>query len=297
MGVLTTRLPKPTLPVLNYPIVYHQLRLMKACGVRRIVIVVGHLGFEVARQIERLPSLDLDIEYVPQDRALGIAHSVGALEPYIDAPFLLFLGDIYLHGPRLDCMVDTFHNERADAVIGSMVEPDPSRISRNFCIEADKSNRVTRVIEKPRHPASNLKGIGVYLFAPSVFDAVRRTPRTAMRDEYEITDSIQIMVEHGQSVFACDCADQDTNITNPQDLLNINLDALKAQGESNLVHESAALASDVKLDHAIVGAGATIGDGAQLSNVVVFANARVEPGADIKSAIVTEQGVYTLNEG
>lgn len=297
MGVLSTQLPKPVLPVLNYPIVYHQLRLMEACGVRRVVIVVGHLGFEVARQIERLPSLDIEIEYVPQDQALGIAHSVGALEPCIDSPFLLFLGDIYLNGPRLDRMVDTFHSEQADAVIGSIVEPDPSRISRNFCIETQEKNRVTRVIEKPRHPATNIKGIGVYLFAPSVFDAVRRTPRTAMRDEYEITDSIQIMVERGQSVFASDCADQDTNITNPQDLLNINLNALEASGESKLVHESAELGSDVRLDHAIIGAGATIGDGARLSKVVVFANASVESGVDITSAIVTEQGAYTLNEG
>lgn len=296
MGVLSTRLPKPVLPVMNYPIVYHQMRLMEACGVRRVVIVVGHLGFEVARQIERLPSLQIEIEYVPQDQALGIAHSVGALESCIDSPFLLFLGDIYLHGPRLDRMLDSFQKNGADAVIGSIRESDPSRISRNFCIEADKSDRVTRVIEKPRQPASDIKGIGVYLFAPSVFDAVRRTPRTAMRDEYEITDSIQIMVDDGRAVYACDCADQDANITNPQDLLNINLKALAASGEANLVHESAVVGSGVQLDGAILGAGATIGADARLSNVVVFANATVDSGADLSNAIVTEQGAHSLIE-
>jgi len=296
MGVLSTRLPKPVLPVLNYPIVYHQMRLMQACGVQRVVIVVGHLGFEVARQIERLPSLDIEIEYVPQDQALGIAHSVGALEPCIDSAFLLFLGDIYLHGPKLDRMVDLFRKHDADAVIGSIREPDPSRISRNFSIETDKDNRVNRVIEKPRQPASDLKGIGVYLFSPSVFDAVRRTPRTAMRDEYEITDSIQIMVDRSQKVFACDCADQDVNITNPRDLLNINLNALSASGETNLVHESATVGSDVKLERAIVGANATVGDGARLQNAVVFANVTVEPGADLSNAIVTEQGAHRLTD-
>ncbi len=294
MGVLSTRLPKPVLPVLNLPIVYHQMRLMEACGVRRVVIVVGHLGFEVARQIERLPSLGIEIEYVPQDQALGIAHSVGALESHIDSPFLLFLGDIYLHGPKLDRMLNTFKKQNADAVIGSIREPDASRISRNFCIETEKKDRVTRVIEKPRQPASDIKGIGVYLFAPSVFDAVRRTPRTAMRDEYEITDSIQIMVDREQAVYACDCADQDANITNPQDLLSINLKALAASGDANLVHESASIGADVQLDHAVVGAGAAIGKGASLSNVIVFADATVEAGAALDQAIVTEQGAHRL---
>ncbi len=297
MGVLSTRLPKPVLPVLNLPIVYHQMRLMKACGVKRVVIVVGHLGFEVARQIERLPSLDIEIEYVPQDQALGIAHSVGALEPCIDSPFLLFLGDIYLHGPKLDRMLSVFEKNGADAVIGSIQEADPARISRNFCIETDKKQRVTRVIEKPREPASDIKGIGVYLFAPSVFDAVRRTPRTAMRDEYEITDSIQIMVDRDQLVYACDCADQDANITNPQDLLSINLNALTASGEPNLVHDRAKLGKDVQLDQSIIGDGASIGTGARLSRVVVFANASVDPGTELSDAIVTEQGAHRLLQG
>jgi dTDP-glucose pyrophosphorylase len=294
MGVLSTKLPKPVLPVLNRPIVYHQMQLMAECGVQRVIIVVGHLGFEVARQIERMPGLGLEIDYVPQDRALGIAHSVGALEPHIDSPFLLFLGDIYLQGPKLDRMLTAAAQPGADAVIGSIREPDPSRITRNFCIEADKKNRVSRVIEKPRHPASDVKGIGVYWFAPSVFDAVRRTPRTAMRDEYEITDSIQIMIDDGRAVYACNCAEEDVNITNPQDLLAINLHALAARGEASLVHDSANVAKDAKLDQTIVGAGATVGAGAQLSRVVVFAGAQVEAGANLTDAVVTEQGAHPV---
>ena len=41
----------------------------------------------------------------------------------------------------------------------------------------DDDGRATRVVEKPRQPLSHLKGVGVYLFAPVVFDAIRRTPR------------------------------------------------------------------------------------------------------------------------
>ena len=53
------------------------------------------------------------------------------------------------------------------------------------------------MIEKPRYVDSQLKGCGLYVFDPHIFDAIRRTPRTAMRDEYEITDSIQILINDG----------------------------------------------------------------------------------------------------
>ena len=72
------------------------------------------------------------------------------------------------------------------AVLAVKDEPDPAAIRKNFAVIQDERQRVTRVIEKPRASPNRLKGVGLYLFDLTVFDAIRRTPRTAMRDEYEI---------------------------------------------------------------------------------------------------------------
>ena len=56
------------------------------------------------------------------------------------------------------------------------------------------------MIEKPRYIDNDLKGCGLYLFDLPVFDAIRRTPKTAMRDEYEITAAIQIVIDDGLPV-------------------------------------------------------------------------------------------------
>ena len=82
------------------------------------------------------------------------------------------------------------------------------------------------MIEKPQHPPSRLKGCGLYLFDPIFFDAVRRTPRTAMRDEYEITDAIQIFIDDGHRVRAARVIRDDLNLSYPADLLDINLKLL-----------------------------------------------------------------------
>ena len=200
MARLPTDLPKCVLPVLGKPILSYQLELLAELGVRQVYVVVGHRGFEVVREIERLPNLGLRIDYVEQEATLGIAHCVGTLEKYLNLPFLLMLGDIYLRRPRLAEMVNLFETSRADAVLCAIHEESDKALSRNFCIVQGHDGLVQRVVEKPRHPLTRLKGVGVYLFSPVVFDAIRRTPRTAMRDEYEITDSIQILVNDGCQV-------------------------------------------------------------------------------------------------
>ena len=67
------------------------------------------------------------------------------------------------------------------------------------------------------------------MFDPHIFDAIRRTPRTAMRDEYEITDSIQILINDGYVVHHHPIVERDLNLTKPEDLLTINLIELARQ--------------------------------------------------------------------
>jgi len=294
MSVLPTRLPKPVLPVLGEPILYHQLRAMAEVGIRRVYVVVGERGYEVVRELERLPRLGLQIEYVEQTETHGIAHCVGCLERYLDEPFLLFLGDIFFVAPRLHEMMDVFSREQPDAVLAAIEETDTAAIRRNFCILTDESGRATRVIEKPRNPRSSIKGVGLYLFRPVVFDAIRRTPRTAMRDEYEITDSIQILIDDGYVVKTSFCVAKDRNVTAPADLLEINLEAIDRLGLDKHVGSDVLIESDAVIRHAVIGSRCRIGKRARVVDSVVFREVTVPEGAQIERAIVTEQGVLRI---
>jgi dTDP-glucose pyrophosphorylase len=291
---LPTDLPKCVLPVLNRPILAHQLDLLEALGVRQVFVVVGHRGFEVVREIERLPSHGLRIEYVEQHETLGIAHCVGTLESRLDRPFLLLLGDIFLRRPRLQEMVDSFRTHQADAVLCAVPEAADEALSRNFCIVPGEDGRVVRVVEKPRHPPTRQKGVGVYLFTPIIFDAVRRTPRTAMRDEYEITDSIQILVNDGYHVRTSCCVEGDINVTMPGDLLAINLEALRDAQTTVCCASTANVSPSVSLRECVVGEYARIGDGARLERCVVFPHADVSAHAEIRQAIITRDGVCSV---
>ncbi len=300
MGVLPTALPKVVLPILDEPIVYHQLRMMAGLGIRKAFVVVGFRGHEVVRQIERMPPSGVELHYVEQRQRLGIAHCVGTLERRLDGPFMLFLGDIYFDAPRIGEMLDAFWGHirdgmcPPDAVLGAIEEKTIAALQRNYCIVSDEAGRAIRVIEKPRHPKSRIKGVGVYLFRPVVFDAIRRTPRTAMRDEYEITDSIQILIEDGYYVRACTCVEADLNVTYPKDLLDINLSLMHAKGLERLIGRQVELGDGAEIVQSVVCSGARVGAGAVLRECLVFPGAAVDPGARLHRAIVTDEGLLSV---
>ena len=294
MYPFSERSPKPILPILNRPLLTHQIEVMRECGITDIFIVVGHLGYQVARTFGDGAQFGVRIQFVEQESTLGLAHAVGGLEARIQFPFLLMLGDIYFHlnaplRPLLDEVVDG----RANANLVSMYEPDPAMVRRNFVIQANDAGRVHRVIEKPRYVNSQLKGCGLYVFDQHIFDAIRRTPRTAMRDEYEITDSIQILIGDGYLVKHHPIVTRDLNLTKPDDLLTINLIELDRRGLAKLVGDDVRVAAGAQIEHSVIGDGVVIRQPIRISNSVIMPNVVVDSARDLDSVVMDgEHSVY-----
>ena len=256
MYPFSERSPKPILPILNRPLLTHQIEVMRDCGISDIHIVVGHLGYQVARTFGDGTQFGVRIHFVEQESTLGLAHAVGALETRIQEPFLLMLGDIYFHlKAPIKPLLDEVLGGEVNANLVSMYEPDAAMVRRNFVIDADERGRVRRVIEKPRYVDSQLKGCGLYVFDQHIFDAIRRTPRTAMRDEYEITDSIQILINDGYHVCHHPIVERDLNLTKPEDLLAINLIELGRKGLEHLVGERVSAPSGTRIERSVIGEG------------------------------------------
>lgn len=282
-------LPKPLLPILNKPLLVWHLDAMRKLGIEDIVIVIGHLGHHVVRSLGDGSDYGVRLRYVEQEKVLGIAHAVAQLEAHIQDPFLLFLGDIFFETEDLSQMVDCFGRKGVDGVLAVKKEKDPDAIRRNFTVELNDGGFVTRVIEKPRHPRTDLKGCGLYMFDPAIFDAIRRTPRTALRDEYELTDSIQIFIEYGYGVLPAPVVQDDLNLSNPTDLLEINLHVMRESGHERWIAEDAAIEDGAEVRDSVVMQGARIGSGVRLEHCLVMPGERVLSGAHERTIWVRGQ--------
>lgn len=286
--------PKPMLPVLDRPLLVWQIEAMRELGVRDIVIVIGHLGHHVVQNLGRGESLGVRLRYVEQEHVLGIAHAVAQLERFIARPFLLFLGDIFFETADLGSMLDLYHREGVDAVLAVKKEPNVEAIKRNFTVELDERGFVRRVIEKPRNPRTDLKGCGLYLFDPQVFDAIRTTPRTALRDEYELTHSIQIFIDQGFGVLPAPVVQRDLNLSSPSDLLDINLHVMGKRGSSTWIDETARVEDGAQVERTVVLAGGSVAAGVRLSECLVMPGERVERGSFERTIFVAGQDLTGL---
>lgn len=287
MRPFSEKYPKPLLPICNKPIIQYQLEHIKSIGINEVIVVIGHLGYEITRHFGDGADLGMKIRYIEQEETLGIAHALGKLEPHIHSPFLLFLGDIFFITTDLSAMIRIFREEEASGVLAIKTEDDPEAIKRNFAVRLDESGLVTRVIEKPRYVTNKIKGCGLYLFDQHIFDAIRRTPRTAMRDEYEITDSIQILVEDGYPVRVAEVVEDDINVSYPQDLLVCSVKELAVLGKESLVGEGCTIPPGARIVRSVIGDHAVVANPISITDSVIFPGTVVSSAEDLQNIIIT----------
>ncbi len=290
MAPFSTHYPKPMLPICNKPLIQYQVDILKKMGIEEVFIVIGHLGYEISRYLSNGETNGVKIHYVEQKDVLGIAHALGQLQPYIDSPFVMLLGDIFFKTISISTITSRFMDTgRGSCLV--VKQDEPKAIQKNFAVLLDEeTDRVKRVIEKPRYLETRLKGCGLYFFDLPIFDAIRRTPRTAMRDEYEITDSIQILIDDGEPVYCKELVSLDINLTTPSDLLACNMAELNNQRVENIIHDSATIHPQTELTNCVVGRNVTIDFPATLKNCVLFEGTVLENTEKVmENAIITPQ--------
>jgi len=287
MGPFGDYLPKPIVPICNKPLLEYHLDHMRRIGIQEVFVVIGHLGHRITEVLGDGSRFGLHIEYVEQQEQLGLAHALGQLEPYVDRPFLLTLGDIFFEVSDLAAMVREMEQQDVAAVLAVKEETDAEAVKRNFAVLLREDGTVRRVIEKPRHVPNLLKGCGLYLFDLPIFEAIRRTPRTAMRDEYELTDSIQILIDYEYQVRTAQVVEWDMNITYTHDLIDCCVHQLNKLGKRFLVGGDSTLVDGVELVDTVVGDCVTISRPVVLRRCVVLSKVALDDGKDYEETVIT----------
>jgi glucose-1-phosphate thymidylyltransferase len=287
---------KQLIPIANTPILFHVLSAIRDAGITQVGVVVGQTADEVRAAVGDGSAWGLDVTYIPQEAPLGLAHAVLTAADFVRGePFVMYLGDnVLLEG--ITGFVREFERTRPDAQIFLARVPEPER----FGVAVLEGERVTRLVEKPKEHISDLALVGVYLFDDQVLEAAAAIA-PSWRDELEITDAIQWLIDHGRTVRAQMVTGWWKDTGKPEDLLEANRMMLstlepRVEGEVDadsrleglvVVEAGAKIVGSTITGPAIVGAG-TIVEGSTIGPDASISGGCEVRGSTVKDSIVME---------
>jgi glucose-1-phosphate thymidylyltransferase len=186
---------KQLVPIANRPILFYGIQAIREAGITDLGIVVGDTAPEIKAAVGDGSKFGVDVTYIQQEAPLGLAHAVKISQDFLGGDrFVMYLGDnLILDGIKM--FVRRFEENAPDCQILLAHVPNPE----NFGVAELEGDRVVRLVEKPKEPKTDLALVGVYMFDKSIFEAADKI-KPSWRNELEITDAIQFLIEKGKNV-------------------------------------------------------------------------------------------------
>lgn len=272
---LTYSQQKQLIPVANKPVLFYAIEDVIEAGVKEIGIITGPNREQV---VETVSSVDWDanITFIHQGEPKGLAHAILVAEDFLgEEEFVMYLGDNILRNGIVE-HAERFMRLKPDSLILLTEVDEPQRFG---VAELDENGRVKRLVEKPKVPPSNYALVGIYFFKPVIIEACKNI-KPSWRNELEITDAIQWLIENGYRVEASIVEGWWKDTGKPEDILEANRLVLDDIERSIKVETSAKIYGRV-----VVGEGTEI-DG----NTVIKGPAIVGRNCRIRNAYI---GPYT----
>lgn len=204
---LTLAMPKEMIRVGIKPVIEHAIEVLKAGGIKDILIIVGRKKEAIMDYLGSGERLGVNIYYRIQDEPKGSAHAVYYGKDFVDSEdFVVMYGDNYLK--PYDAMKDVvkFHeNREADATLVLHLVKDPRRFG---VVKIDERGKVLGMIEKPSLAEAKsyrindvyLNIAGLLILKSTIFDYIEKT-KPGRDGEIWLTDSVELMRRDGYEIF------------------------------------------------------------------------------------------------
>ncbi|HEX2906219.1 MAG TPA: glucose-1-phosphate thymidylyltransferase [Phototrophicaceae bacterium] len=195
---LTYTLAKQLIPVANKPVLVRVIESIRDAGVNDIgVVIAPSTGQAIKDALGDGSKWGVNLTYIMQPSPDGLAHAVKISRDFLgDDRFVMFLGDNVIQG-GINRLIADFANSNwnSQIVLKEVENPRQYGVAK---LHTDGS--IEYLIEKPQDPPSNLALVGIYMFDPTIWEAVNAI-QPSKRGELEITDAIQWLIKAGRTVF------------------------------------------------------------------------------------------------
>lgn len=297
---VTSALAKPLVPVLNVPLLFWLVRMLRDAGATDMVANTHHLHEQMSAAADRLRDRDgVRLTLVREDRLSGPAGGLAACRAVLPAAdcYLVVSADAWADFDVAE-LVNRHRRSNADLTILATTVPDPRRFG--VLDVADGSDVVGLRAASPDAPPDALVSCGIYVVGEK---ALRLLDPPAVGD-YDYKDFVPQLLARRMSVQAHPLRGIWNDVGESQTYLDVNLGALSSgtvarvaeaaevAGRHVWLQPGATLGADVTVTGPLlVGAGATVESGATLGHTVVGAGARVRAGATVTGSVIMPETV------
>jgi NDP-sugar pyrophosphorylase family protein len=292
----TLESPKPLLPVLNRPFLEYQFQVLRAHGIKDVVLCVSYRAGAFRRAFGDGRRLGLKLRYSLETIPLGTGGAVKNAEALVGGgPVLILNGDV-LNAFDLGQFLKFHRARRAELSIALTRVKDPTQYG---LVLTDEKGYVRRFLEKPSwdEVESNTINAGAYVFEPSVFDHIPAA-KTYSLERGLFPERLAAGGKLGGWVTPGYWID----IGTVEKYLQVHLDILEGRAPFKSTGARALKGTDgakvaagtgVKVapfarfsGSVSLGRGVSVGRGAQLSDCVVLDGASIGDGARLERCVV-----------
>jgi glucose-1-phosphate thymidylyltransferase len=274
--------PKALIPLAGKTILSIIIDQLQEAGIRQYVLVVGYLGDKIQDYV-KLNYPHLDFHFIHQNDRHGLGHAIHLTRSYVaDDEIFIVLGDTICEYDVQDFIT------QEGSLLGVKKVDDP----RNFGVaEIDEDSVITRVVEKPQIPKSNMAIVGIYKIKETqlLFDCLESNLRDGVKsyDEYSLTDALECMIKKGARFKSYkvknwfDCGKKDT-------LLESNATLLKKFGGK--------IAEDHQFENTIIIPPVSIAPGCDIQNSIIGPNVAIGEQTYINYSIVRDSIIGSFSK-
>ncbi|MBY0534444.1 MAG: NTP transferase domain-containing protein [Chitinophagaceae bacterium] len=264
--------PKALIPLAGKTVLSIIIDQLEEAGITEYIFIIGYLGEKIQDYVrQKYPHLTS--YFVQQTERHGIGHAIQLTREIVNNDeIFIVLGDTI-------CEYDV---KAMLAVPQSALAVKKVDDPRSFGVaEIADDGLITRVVEKPQIPKSNMALVGIYKVreAETLFQCIEANIKNQVKTlgEFSITDALECMIEKGvrfqsfkvQNWF--DCGKKDT-------LLESNATLLKKFGgtmaidhhfENTIIVQPVSIAPGCEIKNSIIGPNVTVGEQTSISYSIV----------------------------
>lgn len=284
--------PKPLVNVAGKPVLGHILDKLLDLDIEEILFITGYLGDQIEQYVST--HYHFPARYVEQKELKGQAHAIWLAREHVQGPVLIIFVDTIFEAD-----LKPLENVASDGVIYVKEVEDP----RRFGVVTVEDGYITRFVEKPAEPVSNLAVIGVYYLKQSglLFDCIdeliARDIQT--KGEYFLADALQLMVERGARLDAWtvdvweDCGTPEAVLHTNRYLLR-KVEHVEPATDSSIIVPPAYVDPTARLEKSVVGPFVHVGAGCHIESSIVGPYVSLAEKAQVHRSIITDS---VINKG